>query len=100
MSDLADHLHASRSRLSHSVTRLEERGWVTRVSCPTDKRGTYATLTEPGLSALEMATPSLVQCARQHLFAQLAPAEVRQLRALSETIATHLCSLGDEEVLD
>jgi DNA-binding MarR family transcriptional regulator len=100
MSDLADHLHAPRSRLSHSVTRLEERGWVQRLSCPEDKRGTYAMLTERGLAALETAAPSLVQCARRHLFAQLAPTEVQQLRALSETIASHLCSLGHEDPLD
>jgi DNA-binding MarR family transcriptional regulator len=100
MSDLASHLHASRSRLSHSITRLEERGWVERASCPTDKRGTLATLTERGLSALETASPSLVQSALQHLFAQLAPAEVQQLRALSESLAAHLFSLEDEHPLD
>src|SRR3981081_3198570 len=34
MSDLAEQTWSSRSRLSHAVDRLEERGWVRRISCP------------------------------------------------------------------
>ena len=42
MSELADRARSSRSRLSHAVSRLEERGWVQRLDCPTDKRGQVA----------------------------------------------------------
>src|SRR5437763_9845671 len=38
MSELAAASRSSRSRLSHAVARLEERGWVIREDCPTDKR--------------------------------------------------------------
>jgi DNA-binding MarR family transcriptional regulator len=93
MSDLAQHLHASRSRLSHSVARLEERGWVQRISCPTDKRGTFAELTRSGVAALEHAVPGLARCVDQHLFAQLTPAQMGELRCMSEAIAGHLCTL-------
>jgi DNA-binding MarR family transcriptional regulator len=93
MSDLAEHLHASRSRLSHSVARLEERGWVQRISCPTDKRGTYAELTRSGVAALDHASPGLARCVDQHLFAQLTPAQMAELRCMSEAIAGHLCTL-------
>src|SRR3978361_406328 len=39
MSELADAVHQSRSRLTHTVTRMESAQLVERVSCPTDPRG-------------------------------------------------------------
>ncbi len=95
MSDLAAHLHASKSRLSHAATRLEERGWLQRHSCPDDKRGAYAVLTERGARALEEASPGLARCMRSHLFDQLTPDQLKQLRGLSEHIAARLCSNPD-----
>ena len=52
MSELADRSQSSRSRLSHAVARLEESGWVRRESCPTDRRGSIAVLTDEGYAAL------------------------------------------------
>src|SRR6476469_4092879 len=40
--------NGSLSRLSHTVTRLEKRGWVTRATAPNDGRATVAVLTEEG----------------------------------------------------
>ena len=42
MSELADLTLSSRSRLSHAVARLEERGWVVRTRSETDRRGQIA----------------------------------------------------------
>src|SRR5215207_5872273 len=39
MSEIADVLSYSRSRLTHAVSRLEERGWVERVADRSDRRG-------------------------------------------------------------
>src|SRR2546423_3092249 len=50
MSDLAAVTRSSRSRLSHAVARLEERGWVRRTACDTDKRGQFAVLTDEGFA--------------------------------------------------
>ncbi len=44
MTQLADASISSKSRLSHAVSRLEERGWVERTACPTDRRGQVARL--------------------------------------------------------
>ena len=53
MSELAIETRSSRSRLSHAVARLEERRWVERLDCPTDRRGQVARLTDAaGASAL------------------------------------------------
>ena len=57
MSQLAEASVSSKSRLSHAVARLEERGWVERLDCPTDRRGQVARLTDTGFAALEWPRP-------------------------------------------
>jgi len=92
MTEIADRLLFSKSRLTHAIGRLEERGWVERVACPTDRRGAYAVLTEDGLAALAAAAPAHVAGVRRHLFDRLTPAQVEQLRAIGDAIAGPLIS--------
>jgi DNA-binding MarR family transcriptional regulator len=90
MSELADRCLSSRSRLSHAVSRLEERGWVRRQVCAEDGRGQLAVLTEEGFAALEGAAPVHVEGVRRELFDQLSPAQVVAMRDLGETLLRHL----------
>ncbi|MBO4205757.1 MarR family winged helix-turn-helix transcriptional regulator [Micromonospora echinofusca] len=90
MSDLAQVTGSSRSRLSHAAARLEEAGWLRRQECPTDRRGQLAILTDAGFAALAAAAPGHVEGVRRHLFDPLSPAQVDQLRRISETLADHL----------
>jgi DNA-binding MarR family transcriptional regulator len=90
MSDLADLSQSSRSRLSHSIARLESLGWIRREACQTDRRGAFAVLTNEGLSALEAATPVHVTGVRTHLFDQLDVEQLAELRRISERVLEHL----------
>jgi DNA-binding MarR family transcriptional regulator len=90
MSELADRCLSSRSRLSHAVSRLEERGWVRRQVCAEDGRGLLAVLTDEGFAALEAAAPIHVEGVRTHLFDQLTPEQVAAMRDLGETLLRHL----------
>ncbi|MEU7932905.1 MarR family winged helix-turn-helix transcriptional regulator [Micromonospora echinofusca] len=90
MSELAQVSGSSRSRLSHAVARLEAEGWVRREECPTDRRGQIAVLTDEGFATLAAAAPGHVEGVRRHLFDALTPAQVDQLRRISETLAAHL----------
>jgi DNA-binding MarR family transcriptional regulator len=92
MSELADAMRGSRSRLSHAAARLEEAGWVRRVECPTDKRGLFAVLTDEGHRALVDAAPGHVEGVRSHLFDALTKAQVSHLAEISEAV---LANLGD-----
>lgn len=89
MSELADRAQSSRSRLSHAVARLEQKGWVRRVACPSDKRGLHAVLTDEGFAALAAAAPGHVGTVRRVVFDPLASEQVAQLRAISEAIVAH-----------
>jgi DNA-binding MarR family transcriptional regulator len=90
MSELADRSLSSRSRLSHAVSRLEERGWVRRQVCPDDGRGQLAVLTDEGFAALEAAARIHVEGVRTHLFDQLDTAQVAAMRDVGETLLRHL----------
>jgi len=67
MAVLADSLSHSRSRVTHTVGRLEEAGLVSRCPCPDDRRGVEACLTEAGQAALEQAAPTHVRGVREYL---------------------------------
>jgi DNA-binding MarR family transcriptional regulator len=86
MSTLAGARGSSRSRLSHAVARLEEVGWVIRRHCPTDKRGSFAVLTDKGFAALEAAAPGHVNAVREKLFDRLSPEQVTALDEISRAI--------------
>lgn len=86
MSELAERTVSSRSRLSHAVARLEERGWVRREPCPSDGRGQLAVLTDEGYAVLEQAAPSHVSAVRRHLLDRLGPEEFAALGRISAKI--------------
>jgi DNA-binding MarR family transcriptional regulator len=86
MSQLAEASTSSKSRLSHAVARLEDRGWVRRVSCPTDRRGQIAELTDAGFAVLAAAAPGHVKQVRRSLLDPLTAEQVEQLRQISTAI--------------
>jgi DNA-binding MarR family transcriptional regulator len=99
MSDLASRSLSSRSRLSHAVARLEEAGWVRRETAPDDKRGQLAVLTDEGFAKLEEAAKGHVAAVRCHLFDQLTPEQVCQLREIGEAIVRGLGHEGAEAAM-
>jgi DNA-binding MarR family transcriptional regulator len=90
MSALASLSASSRSRVSHAVSRLEERGWVTRRPCDEDRRGQVAALTDSGLAALQAAAPGHVAEVRRVLFDRLQPGQVRALAEIAGAVRDHL----------
>lgn len=73
MSHLAEGVHQSRSRLTHTITRMEKAGLVTRRRCHGDGRGVWATLTNQGMALLEQAAPGHVQAVRDVFVDVVAP---------------------------
>lgn len=67
MSELADAVHHSRSRLTHTIARMEREGLVNRATCPVDRRGVWAELTGQGRKLLATAAPNHVAAVRANL---------------------------------
>lgn len=66
MAELADAVHQSRSRLTHTISRMEKAGLVKRTDCPTDRRGVWAELTAEGFELIRQAAPSHVETVRRN----------------------------------
>src|SRR5687768_763889 len=60
MAELASSVSHSRSRVTHTISRLEASGLVARAACPTDRRGVIASLTDEGFARLVDAAPTHV----------------------------------------
>lgn len=88
MSQLADQVSYSRSRLTHTVGRLERAGYVLRSSCPKDRRGVYAHLTQAGYEFLAQTAPIHLDGVRRHLIDRFTPSELATLTELLEKITT------------
>lgn len=90
VTDLAGHLQWERSRVSHHVARMEGRGLVRRVECPSDGRGAFVVLAPAGRDALEQAAPGHVRTVRRLLVDALDADEQEQLaRLLARLLEVH-----------
>jgi DNA-binding MarR family transcriptional regulator len=90
MSELASQVNASLSRLSHVVTKLEGRGWVTRSPSPHSRRVTLVALTEDGWQVVLRAAPGHVETVRSLVFDGLSSEDVAALERLAGHIVERL----------
>jgi len=79
-----------KSRISHHVSRMEERGLVKRMACPTDRRGAFVAITAAGRRAIERAAPVHVGHVREAFIDALAPSQLDALAEISETVLARL----------
>ena len=87
MSTLAEHVSHSRSRLTHTVRRLENVGYVVRSSCDSDRRGVNCTLTPAGLDFLRRAAPVHLDGVRRHVIDRLSREQQVALAELMKVVA-------------
>ncbi len=90
MSDLARRANQSQSRLSHTVARLEERGWVRRERASDDGRGNLAVLTDAGWDVVQKLAPGHVDAVREAMFGPLTGEQTRMLGDVLEAVLERL----------
>ena len=88
--ELADKMLWSRSRLSHHIARMEQRGLVAREDDADDRRGCILVLTRQGFATLEKAPPLHLVSVRKHFIDQLTDADLTALTEISERVVGHL----------
>jgi DNA-binding MarR family transcriptional regulator len=96
MTELAARTLVSRSGLTRRLDRLVESGLVARRSCPTDRRGVLAVLTETGRRRLDAAAPTHVSGVRRHFISQLHGQDLRAL-AVSLDAVVESCSPSPDD---
>lgn len=80
--DLGRGVSWDRSRLSHQLRRMEQRGLIQRRTCLTDGRGTMISLTAAGRKAVEAAAPGHVAVVRRSFVDLLSAQEIDVLTTI------------------
>jgi DNA-binding MarR family transcriptional regulator len=97
--ELARALGWEKSRLSHQLSRMQQRGLVERSNCSEDRRGAWIVLTEKGRETIVRAAPRHVESVRRYVFAELDGDQVDALARIARTVADALeatCASADE----
>ena len=84
--DLAERLILTASGVTRLLDGLEEAGYVDREACASDRRVTYAVLTEAGLEKLRTAGDSHVADLRDYFESRFSPEELAQLVVLLDRL--------------
>lgn len=87
MSELADVLLLSRSGVTRLVDRLVADGLVERVTCESDRRGQWASLTPAGYERLRRATPTHLRGIARHFLDRLSTEELAALGSSLDRVA-------------
>jgi len=88
--DLGALVQWEKSRLSHQIRRMQERGLVARESNPADGRSAIVCLLPAGRRAIEDAAPQHVRNVRRHFIDLFTPAELDTFAAFNERVLHHL----------
>jgi DNA-binding MarR family transcriptional regulator len=86
MRELAQAVLLSKSGLTRLADRMEKAGLVERSACPTDRRGTFAVLTEAGRGTLRRSSPVFRRAVEGNLAGPLTPDELASLRSLLQKV--------------
>lgn len=96
MAAIADALCHSRSRVTHTVARMEKDGLVERTDSPVDRRGVIARLTDRGFARLEEAAATHVRGVRQHLVDLAEPGDFEALGRVMDAVSDDLIGAHPE----
>jgi DNA-binding MarR family transcriptional regulator len=86
MTDLAGQTSLSTSGVTRVVDRMDKGGLVCREACPTDRRSSYAVITEAGLARLDEILPGHLELVQRWFIDQLSPAQLEQMLTSLRTI--------------
>src|SRR4051795_8425909 len=79
MTDLAGQTSLSTSGVTRVVDRMDRDGLVRREACASDRRSSYAVITDSGLRRLEEVLPGHLELVQHWFIGQLAPAQLEQM---------------------
>ena len=90
MAQLADAMAHSRSRVTHTIARMEKARLVVRSTSAVDGRGIVATITEQGMDLLRTAAPYHVAGVRDYLIDLVSPEDFAAVGRVFDAVSDHL----------
>lgn len=100
LTEMAERVLWSKSRMSHQLTRMQKRGLIRREACDqpdraaTGTRGVDAVLTAEGLQTVQEAAPHHVASVRRHFFDALTEEQIEAIAEGSEEVVRRLRDRG------
>jgi DNA-binding MarR family transcriptional regulator len=91
---LGNALGWEKSRMSHQVSRMVERGLVEKSKCGSDRRGAFVAVTDAGREEIGAAAPSHLEAVRRLFVDRLTPSQLANVAEVCETV---LAAVTDEE---
>lgn len=79
-----------KSRLSHHVARMADRGLVRKERCDSDRRGAYVVVTKKGRREIESAAPGHVRTVRRLFIDRLTADELEAIATAAERVLTEM----------
>jgi DNA-binding MarR family transcriptional regulator len=79
-----------KSRLSHHLSRMAERGLVTKEPCDEDRRGAFVVVTRRGRREIEAAAPGHVATVRRLFIDVLTPEQLDAIAEAAEKVLAEL----------
>ncbi|MBD2177513.1 MarR family transcriptional regulator [Pseudanabaena sp. FACHB-1998] len=86
LSELAEKVLLTRSNLTRLVDRLEKADLLYRKSCPNDRRGTYAVLTEAGLAMQQKMWIVYAEGIYEHFASHISEDEAKTLQQICDRL--------------
>ena len=90
MTALATLTNSTLPRLSHVVSRLEQRGYVERKPCPQDRRATNAVLTTQGWDKVVDSAPGHVDHVRGQVVDALSREQLAELAEICDAVLARI----------
>lgn len=102
MTDLAGQTALSTSGVTRVVDRMDRDGLVCREACASDRRSSYAVVTDAGLARLDEVLPGHLELVQQWFVGQLSPDQLDQMLESLRTIrdAVHPCATAGSTETD
>jgi DNA-binding MarR family transcriptional regulator len=92
--ELARDLRWEKSRLSHQLGRMQQRGLIERSDCDEDRRGAFVILTARGRAMVGTAAPKHVESVRRYLFDELSAEQVADFGDVCRSVLARLDALA------
>lgn len=96
MAQIADSMQHSRSRVTHTVSRMEKAGLIRREAATCDKRGVDAVMTTEGWELLKAAAHTHVTGVRAHFVDVADPGDYVAMGRLMNAVSDHLLAENPE----
>lgn len=85
LQQIGDQILITSGSVTYVIDKLEKRGLIERIACPSDRRVTYASLTDDGKALMDVVYPQHIEIFKD-IYGPLSDEETKQLISLLKRV--------------